>query len=190
SVCDFLYALDKGKLALAGPAKEILPRLFGGKAPEAMPEPAPEPKAQTKKEAKAKPQLRRKPAATANVGNKGPGATEKSALAKEIAEKAAVLARKSQVPSASANAPKKLAPIKPQPATPRATKPAPRIEIGAKRRPNTAQILKAWNEGKPLPIKRKNGSGGRVRAAPISRSTPRLRNITKGGIRPGTPAGE
>ena len=33
SACDFLYALDRGKLALAGPAGEILPRLFGGKAP-------------------------------------------------------------------------------------------------------------------------------------------------------------
>lgn len=33
SSCDFLYALDRGKLALAGPAREILPRLFGGKAP-------------------------------------------------------------------------------------------------------------------------------------------------------------
>jgi len=33
SACDYLYALDRGKLALAGPAREILPRLFGGKAP-------------------------------------------------------------------------------------------------------------------------------------------------------------
>ena len=33
SACDFLYALDRGKLALAGPAREILPRLFGGKPP-------------------------------------------------------------------------------------------------------------------------------------------------------------
>jgi len=33
SACDFLYALDRGKLALAGPAREVLPRLFGGKVP-------------------------------------------------------------------------------------------------------------------------------------------------------------
>jgi len=33
SACDFLYALDRGKLALSGPAREVLPRLFGGKAP-------------------------------------------------------------------------------------------------------------------------------------------------------------
>jgi len=33
SACDYLYALDRGKLALAGPAREVLPRLFGGKAP-------------------------------------------------------------------------------------------------------------------------------------------------------------
>ncbi|MBF0252011.1 MAG: ATP-binding cassette domain-containing protein, partial [Alphaproteobacteria bacterium] len=44
SACDFLYALDRGKLALAGPAREILPRLFGGKAPppkDAKPKDAP-----------------------------------------------------------------------------------------------------------------------------------------------------
>jgi len=35
SACDYLYALDKGKLALSGPAKEVLPRLFGGKTPPA-----------------------------------------------------------------------------------------------------------------------------------------------------------
>jgi ATP-binding cassette subfamily C protein LapB len=33
SACDFLYALDRGKLALAGPSREVLPRLFGGKMP-------------------------------------------------------------------------------------------------------------------------------------------------------------
>ena len=33
SACDYLYALDRGKLALAGPANEVLPRLFGGKMP-------------------------------------------------------------------------------------------------------------------------------------------------------------
>lgn len=33
SGCDYLYALDRGKLALAGPAAEVLPRLFGGKPP-------------------------------------------------------------------------------------------------------------------------------------------------------------
>ncbi|PHS76534.1 MAG: type I secretion system ATPase [Rhodospirillaceae bacterium] len=32
SACDFLYALDRGRLALAGPSSEVLPRLFGGKA--------------------------------------------------------------------------------------------------------------------------------------------------------------
>ncbi|MCW8916350.1 MAG: ATP-binding cassette domain-containing protein [Magnetovibrio sp.] len=33
SSCDYLYALDRGKLALAGEASEVLPRLFGGKGP-------------------------------------------------------------------------------------------------------------------------------------------------------------
>lgn len=33
AACDNLVALDKGKVALAGPSKDILPRLFGGAAP-------------------------------------------------------------------------------------------------------------------------------------------------------------
>jgi len=33
--CDNLIALDRGKIALAGPAKDILPRLFGGARPPA-----------------------------------------------------------------------------------------------------------------------------------------------------------
>lgn len=37
--CDDLVALDKGKIALAGPAKDILPKLFGGKAPAGVPQP-------------------------------------------------------------------------------------------------------------------------------------------------------
>jgi len=32
--CDNLIALDRGKIALAGPAKEILPRLFGARKPQ------------------------------------------------------------------------------------------------------------------------------------------------------------
>lgn len=39
AACDNLVALDDGKVALAGPAKEILPRLFGGKMPTPPAEP-------------------------------------------------------------------------------------------------------------------------------------------------------
>jgi ATP-binding cassette, subfamily C, bacterial LapB len=39
--CDNLIALDRGKIALAGPAKDILPRLFGGRAPQPAPGAAP-----------------------------------------------------------------------------------------------------------------------------------------------------
>ncbi len=35
--CDNLIALDRGKIALAGPAKDILPRLFGGARPPVPP---------------------------------------------------------------------------------------------------------------------------------------------------------
>ena len=37
AACDNLVALDQGKVALAGPASEILPRLFGGKTPSPPP---------------------------------------------------------------------------------------------------------------------------------------------------------
>lgn len=179
SVCDYLYALDKGKLALAGPANEILPRLFGGKTqvPPPPPPPAPEPKAAAKEKSSPGPAAKHTQKKTATSGNQQP--IEKSAMAREIAEKAAMLARK----NASSSAAKQ----HPAPATPPAARPAPHIEIGAKRRPNTAQILKAWSEGKPLPIKRKNVSGERSRSGTISRSTPRLRGRNS---RPGTTAGE
>ena len=39
AACDYLVALDKGKIALAGPAKEILPRLFGSGATPKQSEP-------------------------------------------------------------------------------------------------------------------------------------------------------
>ena len=54
SACDFLYALDRGKLALAGPSREVLPRLFGGKMP-----------ADKEAEAGAKPAASKKPDAKA-----------------------------------------------------------------------------------------------------------------------------
>ena len=38
--CDFVVALDKGRIALAGPAKEILPRLLGRRQPAATDRPA------------------------------------------------------------------------------------------------------------------------------------------------------
>ncbi len=54
AACDNLIALDKGKVALAGPATDILPRLFGAgaKPQEAPKEPAP---AAAKPEASAQP---------------------------------------------------------------------------------------------------------------------------------------
>ncbi|MBL4691773.1 MAG: ATP-binding cassette domain-containing protein, partial [Magnetovibrio sp.] len=51
SACDYLYALDRGKLALAGPSSEVLPRLFGSKAPAAK-----KPNATQQKGASAPPQ--------------------------------------------------------------------------------------------------------------------------------------
>lgn len=211
SVCDFLYALDKGKLALAGPAKEILPRLFGGKVPDAGPEPkqdAPPPKeaatrglgkaigkkgiggakhgpsaAQGKTIGKIEPKRIAVPVQNPTQKNEP---IKKSPLAQEIAEKALMLAKKS---APSPAMPHVRNTVEVTPPIPPASKPAPKIVIGATKRPNTAQIIKAWNEGKPLPITRKNGTGSRVRGATISRSMPRLRGGPKGGHH-GAPAGE
>ncbi len=43
AACEHLVALDRGKVALAGPAKEILPRLFGTPGRPAGPQPAASP---------------------------------------------------------------------------------------------------------------------------------------------------
>ena len=48
AACDTLIAMDQGKVALAGPAKEILPRLFGGgktQKKKPAPQEAPQPQA-------------------------------------------------------------------------------------------------------------------------------------------------
>lgn len=209
SVCDFLYALDKGKLALAGPAKEILPRLFGGKAP---------PASASEKGAPVAEKTPRTPAA--KPGGKAQPPQAKSAtkpeidqatedLVSEIAKRAAALSKakakaKAAWPQSAkpksgkatkakprkAKTPPPMPPVsKPQPSEPAATAPVPRIEVGARLRPNTAAILKAWNEGRPLPVTRKNGSGSRARSATISRSTPRLRTGKSTGPRNDLPGG-
>jgi len=204
SVCDFLYALDKGKLALAGPAKDILPRLFGGKVPDAGPEPkqdAPPPKeAATKglataKEIASKAVAGARPAQGNPIGKIEPKRiavpanneveAKKSPLAKEISEKVSKLTKRG---ASSAAMPTKRGAPEITPPIPPASKPMPKIVVGAKKRPNTAQILKAWNEGKPLPITRKNAAGSRARSGTISRSTPKLRGGPN-STRP-SPAGE
>ncbi|NQV82687.1 MAG: hypothetical protein HQ494_02600, partial [Rhodospirillales bacterium] len=59
AACDDLVALDRGKVALAGPSKEILPKLFGQsakpQAPPAAPTPAPASKPPAPKAVAAKP---------------------------------------------------------------------------------------------------------------------------------------
>ena len=54
AACDDLIALDKGKVALAGPSREILPQLFGQQPRAAAPDAAPQP-GQTKPEDLPKP---------------------------------------------------------------------------------------------------------------------------------------
>ena len=58
AACDTLIAMDKGKVALAGPAKEILPRMFGGG--QAQKKKADQQKAQKPQAAEAQQQQARK----------------------------------------------------------------------------------------------------------------------------------
>lgn len=59
AACDTLIAMDKGKIALAGPAKEILPKLFGGG--QAQKQKAAQQKAQQPQAAEARQRPARKP---------------------------------------------------------------------------------------------------------------------------------
>ena len=165
SACDFLYALDRGKLALAGPAREILPRLFGGKAPAAqnvaVKAPEPQEKAETKAQAKVKAQpAQKEPAVAVQLRTAKP---RKSAPLKPNA-----------MPHITPLAPRPKAPIQGAALpTPRsvAAKPNTKINVGAQLRPTTAAVLKNWAE---------NGNGGRngpsVRGIGArSRSTPTTR---------------
>lgn len=193
SVCDYLYALDKGKLALAGPAKDILPRLFGGKAPPASATekgapvsekksrtPAAKPGTEQAATTKAKTKAKAKAKAKTKSKSKAESAQEASDLVSEITKQAAALAKsKTQTAKSGAGNAKTVPPA--------ASRPVPRIEVGARLRPNTAAILKAWNEGRPLPITRKNGGGSRARSATISRSTPKLRTANQSAARNNLP---
>ncbi len=60
AACDNLVALDKGKIALAGPSKDILPRLFGGSVPKApgLDKPSKTPAAASAPKSEAKPMAR------------------------------------------------------------------------------------------------------------------------------------
>ena len=76
AACDDLVAMDKGKIALAGPANEILPKLFGtapqrgdAKAPAAAPNTAPGPKPG----AAPKPQSQQPPGQPARTQGKAQG---------------------------------------------------------------------------------------------------------------------
>ncbi len=179
SVADYLYALDKGKLALAGPAREILPRLFGGKTPE--------PAVSTDTKPAKKPTGSKD--APPSAAPSAPPSADKL-MAKEIAARAAAkdIAKRGGAKTARKTSAKK-APAKKAIAKAE-TAPSGEIAIDAKLRPNTAAILKAWNEGQDLPVRPKKG-GGRL-SSRARRSMPKLRAGRRpddqGGGAPGDPS--
>jgi len=118
SACDYLYALDRGKLALAGPSREVLPRLFGGKAP-------------ADKGASADQKPAAKPGAKPPAAGKSPAAVVAKAGPPKPQHSAAKLATL---------VPKKVdTPTKATPAAPIVAKiSAPRIQASATPRPKKA----------------------------------------------------
>ncbi len=127
AACDDLVALDRGKVALAGPSKEILPKLFGqapkaaaGPATAAAPAPqAPRPGAPpAPRPAAAKPPM---PPATAN-------APPRPAAAQPPKQPPRPAAAKPPVPPAAAKAAPRPAPkVGPAPAARPAPRPAPAV---------------------------------------------------------------
>ncbi len=125
--CDNLIALDRGKIALAGPAKDILPRLFGIKKkeePESKPAKDEKPKAPAAPAAKAPAAPAAKaPAAPASKANapQGPAAPAKQdAGPKPSGEKKSFAELKAEADDAAGGEAKPAAPLsnipKPQPA--------------------------------------------------------------------------
>jgi len=134
SACDFLYALDRGKLALAGPSSEILPRLFGGKAPPPKKEPVAGQKPQVKGVAT--------PGKAPNIGSKVPGSA--APVTSKIAQTARPVVAVDSVsappistahPSIKAPAPKVVAPKKPVRVSAKLSKAALRKAVPGKARP-------------------------------------------------------
>lgn len=167
SACDFLYALDRGKLALAGPAREILPRLFGGKAAaaknvDAKVEEPPE-KAEAQTQPKTQPKAIPIPKA-ANVAAQLRTAKPRKSMpltnAKPISAKP--LAPRVKTPIQGAALPVTRS---------TASKPNAKIKVGAQLRPTTAAVLKNWaengNGARTGPSVR--GIGARARSTPTTR---------------------
>lgn len=129
SICDFLVALDKGKVALAGPAQDILPRMFGKSAGKpAKPDAAPKADKKDKKKEGSAPKAEKESAAK----------TDKPA------------------PKSAEKAPKKEASKKdrePKGAESKAgdKKPAPRMQVIAKITPKRIAIPRAGQRKQATP---------------------------------------
>ena len=133
AACDNLVALDKGKIALAGPAKEILPRLFGSgatskqanvqtDAPPAQTPPDPTPAAAPI----AKPPLAAAPLATPTPASVAPAPTPAPEVKPATAP--AALASVAATPTAP-----------PEPTPVPATAPAPEPAAPAQAKPKQAK---------------------------------------------------
>ncbi|MFQ5765161.1 MAG: hypothetical protein ACE5GT_09540, partial [Rhodospirillales bacterium] len=136
AACDDLVALDRGKVALAGPSKEILPKLFGQAPKPDAGAPAPQPSA-------PQPAAKQPPAPPA----KAPAPAAKAPS--PAAPVAPAAAHKRPAPAAARAVPKPAPAPGPQPAAqaraaavagpaPAATRPAPAPAPGGRNQPSTA----------------------------------------------------
>src|SRR5690606_35633454 len=118
AACDDLVALDQGRVALAGPSKEILPRLFGQQPMAPLDDLKPE---------GGKPEAKGAPGGQAKDGGKpapapGPAPQAPAATAAPQAPAPGPTAPAAAAASAPAQP---SAPAKPAPAAPAPAKPAP-----------------------------------------------------------------
>lgn len=154
AACRDLIALDRGRVALAGPANEILPRLFGaGVRPTAASQAAQAAKKDDSEGAEAKPATSR-PAAKAKDSGE-PGDSSKP-MAKPVIEKIA----KPQVETVLRPVPLKMA---------EAPKAAPKkkpIEASPLLQSITAPKSESEREARPVPAKQEAGASQKSADAP------------------------
>ncbi|HEY9079815.1 ATP-binding cassette domain-containing protein [Magnetovibrio sp.] len=189
SACDYLYALDRGKLALAGPAREVLPRLFGGKAPPPKgdgPTPATPGPGKGKSAPAASPASGKATAQAAASTAPAVQSTPETPLQKLAdnaiaagASASADLAKASTKPAVKASAP-------PQAATPKRQVKAAATPRG--KAPSVARSQDLARAVKPTAATQARKSKATPRSVPNLRSRQEASSISLEGVKPATSA--
>ncbi|OEJ65972.1 peptidase domain-containing ABC transporter [Magnetovibrio blakemorei] len=189
SACDFLYALDRGKLALSGPAREVLPRLFGGKAPPPKGDgPKAPPKGPNGGPGGGKPNT----GYEAIMAKAGVKSADASSAAAASASPAPMHTATPQKPAAKLKAPAKLTPIEKAAlaqasATQTHAAQAPKTAAAAKPKVKAAAMArgKAPRMAKPKTAANSTGPISSNASQPILRSAEKTANATPGGVQAG-----